>query len=76
MMAGHRPFSELTKHFTVEDWAYIDAGTARIREEVEREKMERAGREKPRRRLAGARGTPERPGPGGPLTGIPPAERS
>ncbi len=42
---GHRPFRELTKHFTTEDRAYIEAGKARIREEVKREKAARAERE-------------------------------
>ena len=30
-----RPFSELTKHFTVEDWAIVDAETERIRKELD-----------------------------------------
>ena len=46
---SHRPFRELTKRFTAEDRAYIEAGKARIREEVKREKAEREGR-KPARR--------------------------
>lgn len=41
----HRPFSELTKHFTAEDWAYVNEGVEKIREEVEEEKAKRAGRE-------------------------------
>ena len=41
---GHRPFSELTKHFTPERRAYIEAGKAKIREEVEQEKAKREGR--------------------------------
>ena len=36
-----RPFSELTKHFTAEDWAYVDEGLEKIREEVVREKAAR-----------------------------------
>ena len=47
---SHRPFRELTKHFTAEDRAYIEAGKARIREEVKREKAEREGRKPARRR--------------------------
>ena len=46
---SHRPFRELTKHFTAEDRAYIEEGKARIREEVKREKAERKGRERARR---------------------------
>lgn len=38
------PFSELTKHFTAEDWAYVDEGVAKIREEVAQERAKRAGR--------------------------------
>ena len=41
---SHRPFRELTKHFTAEDRAYIEAGKAKIREEVEQEKAKREGR--------------------------------
>ena len=36
-----RPFSELTKHFTAEDWAYVNEGVEKIREEVAREKAAR-----------------------------------
>ena len=31
---GHRPFRELTKHFTAKDRAYHEAGKARLRDEV------------------------------------------
>lgn len=41
---GHQPFRELTKHFTAEDRAYIEAGKAKIREEVEQEKAKRKQR--------------------------------
>ncbi len=41
---GHRPFRELTKHFTPERRANIEAGKAKIREEVELEKAKREGR--------------------------------
>ena len=41
---SHRPFRELTKHFTPERRAYIEAGKAKIREEVEQEKAKREGR--------------------------------
>ena len=34
----YQPFRELTKHFTAEERAYIEAGNAKIREEVEQEK--------------------------------------
>ena len=32
---SHRPFSDLTKHFTAEDWAVVDAETERIRMELD-----------------------------------------
>ena len=41
---GHRPFRELTKHFTAEDRAYIEAGKAKIREEIEQDKAKRERR--------------------------------
>ena len=42
---SHQPFGELTKDFSPERRARIEAGKARIREEVKREKAEREGRE-------------------------------
>ena len=48
-----QPFRELTKHFSPERRARIEAGKARIREEVKREKGERDGREEPARRDEG-----------------------
>lgn len=48
---SHRPFRELTKHFTPERRAYIEAGKAKIREEVAQEKAKRQGqRSAPARR--------------------------
>ena len=32
---SHRPFSDLTRHFTAEDWAVVDAETERIRMELD-----------------------------------------
>ena len=46
---SHRRFSELTKHFSPERRASIEAGKARIREEVKREKADREEREAARR---------------------------
>ena len=43
---GHRPFRELTKHFTPERRANIEAGKAKIREEVELEKAKRRAGER------------------------------
>ena len=31
----HRPFSELTKHFTAEDWAIVNAETERIAKQLD-----------------------------------------
>ena len=33
-MSGHRPFSELTKHFTKEDWRLVAIGTERLKAKV------------------------------------------
>ena len=33
-MSGHRPFSELTKHFTEEDWRLVAIGTERLKAKV------------------------------------------
>ena len=46
---SRRRFSELTKHFSPQRRVYIEAGKARIREEVTREKADREGREAARR---------------------------
>ena len=40
---GHRPFRELTKHFTAEDRARIEADKAKIRKQVEQETAKREG---------------------------------
>lgn len=32
---SQRPFSDLTRHFTAEDWAVVDAETERIRMELD-----------------------------------------
>ena len=29
-MSGHHPWSELTKHFTAEDWEVVEAGAAEV----------------------------------------------
>lgn len=41
---SHQPFRELTKHFSPERRAYIEAGKAKIRDKVAQEKAEREGR--------------------------------
>ena len=46
---SHQRFSELTKDFSPERRANIEAGKARIREEVKREKADRERREAARR---------------------------
>ena len=33
------PISELTKDFTAEDWAYVEAGQAEIREAIAKDRM-------------------------------------
>ena len=38
---SHQPFRDLTKHFSPERRAYIEAGKAKIREEVAEEKAAR-----------------------------------
>lgn len=43
-MMGHQPFRDLTKHFPAEDRAYIEAGKAKIREEVAQGKAKRKQR--------------------------------
>ena len=35
-MSGHHPFSNLTKHFTPEDWQCINAITDKLRADIER----------------------------------------
>ena len=34
-MSGHRPFSDLTKRFTPEQWRYIKEGAAKMNAEIE-----------------------------------------
>lgn len=43
-MMGHQPFRKLTKHFTAEDRANMEAGKAKTREEVEQEEAKRKQR--------------------------------
>ena len=35
-MSGHHPFSNLTKHFTPEDWKIIEEMKAELRADIER----------------------------------------
>lgn len=41
-MSGHRPFSELTKHFSPERKARIEAETSRLREEMTLQELREA----------------------------------
>ena len=55
---SHRRFSELTKDFSPARRANIEAGKARIREEVKREKADRERREAARRDAGTSRPAP------------------
>jgi hypothetical protein len=37
-MSGHHPFSNLTKHFTPEDWKIIEEMKSELRADIERRK--------------------------------------
>lgn len=48
-MSGHRPFSDLTKRFTPEQWRYIKEGAAKMNAEIE---AAEAAAEQPKRDAA------------------------